>query len=412
MVRVLIVVTCLLLAGCSSGGSTQVAITVDQPVALADQQVHLKVTGLHPGKPVTVGAEAADHDGRKWHGEVTLTADDHGTVDLDTAKPAAGGCYQDVDGMGLFWSMNPPDGDADTQSLLPPTENGNPVEHLDVYASLAGKRIASTTLTRKWVADGVTAKPLTMTKDKLVGSYVAPRPDGAKHPAVLLFGGSEGGMPPPSITYLLASRGYPVLMLGYFNLPGLPKELREVPLEYFATAARWLAAQPAVDPAHVVAMAASFGSEAALLIADHFPELFDGAVVFAPGASTSNSFPQPDGSMWSYRGRPLGRQVIPVGDIDGPVLAIAGSGDALWPSATAARSIMRELDTARNPYPHHAVIGDGAGHGVGGAPYLPRGTRALNPVINLSLDFGGTRRADELTMRQGWAQLLALLKSL
>ncbi|TCC05861.1 hypothetical protein [Kribbella soli] len=49
--------------------------------------------------------------------------------------------------------------------------------------------------------------------------YVAPRTDGAKHPAVLFFGGSEGGLPPPSVPDLLASRGYPVLAVAYFHTP-------------------------------------------------------------------------------------------------------------------------------------------------------------------------------------------------
>jgi hypothetical protein len=105
---------CLVPAGCSSDADHAV-IHVDHAVALADQAVHLTVTGLTSHAKVSVEAEAVDHDGRKWHGEGTFTADDHGTIDLDRAKPS-GGSYQDADGMGLFWSMNPPDGDPDAQS--------------------------------------------------------------------------------------------------------------------------------------------------------------------------------------------------------------------------------------------------------------------------------------------------------
>lgn len=277
----LLAVACLLLAGCSSGKPVVTVVTVDQAVTLADQQVHLKVTGLPAHKPVTVGAEAVDQHGKKWRGAATFTADDHGTVDLDSAKPSAGS-YQDADGMGLFWSMNPPDGDPDAQSYFPPMENGRFVEHLDVVASRDGKRLASTTLTRRWMGSGVTTKPLTMATDKFTGVYLAPKPGGSNHPAVLILGGSEGGVPPQSSPELLASHGYPVLALAYFHAPGVPDDLRDVPLEYFASAARWLARQPGVDPAHLVVMGTSYGTEAASLVADHFPELVAGTVLFAP----------------------------------------------------------------------------------------------------------------------------------
>ncbi|TDO69384.1 dienelactone hydrolase [Kribbella sp. VKM Ac-2571] len=400
-------VVCLLAAGCTS---EHAALTVDQAVTLADQQVHLKVAGAPAGKPVDVAAEAVDRDGKKWHSQVTVTADDHGTVDLDTAKPASGS-YHDVDGMGLFWSMNPPEGDPDEQSYVPPVENGRPVEHLEISVSRDGKQLASTTLTRQWMSSGVTVRPLTMAKDKLTGMYVAPKTDGAKHPAVLFFGGSEGGLPALSIPSLLASHGYPVLAVAYFHAEGVPTELRNVPIEYFATAARWLGQQPGVDPARVVVMSASFGTEAALLLADHFPALVHGAVLFAPGASATPSFPHPGASAWTYQGRPVGPGPIPVDGVDGPVLAVAGSADAAWDSQQAAELIMLELDDAHDKFPHEAVILPGAGHGVGGAPYLPRGTTINHPIVG-PYKFGGTRPSNESAMRQGWAKTLALLASL
>lgn len=385
-------------------------VTVDQAVTLADQQVHLKVTGAPARKPVDVGAEAVDRDGKKWRSQVTFTADDHGTVDLDTDRPVSGS-YHDVDGMGLFWSMNPPDGNPDEQSYMPPSADGSPVEHLEISVSRDGKQLASTTLTRQWMSSGVTTTPLTMAKDKLTGSYVAPKTDGAKHPAVLYFGGSEGGMPPQSVADLLASHGYPVLTVAYFHAPGVPEDLRNVPVEYFATAARWLDQQPGVDPARVVVMSASFGTEAALLVADHFPALIHGVVLFAPGASGTASFPHPGARAWTYQGRPVGPEPIPVDGVNGPVLAVAGSADTSWASQQGAEQIMLELDDAHDKFPHEAVIVTGAGHGVGGAPYLPRGTKIDHPIVG-PYELGGSRLANESALRQGWAKTLALLASL
>jgi len=401
----------LLAPGCSSSGTEQVVVTVDQAVTLADQQVHLKISGLRPHKPVTVGAEAVDQAGKKWHGEVTFTSDDHGRVDLDTAEPS-GGSYQGVDGMGLFWSMNPSDGDPEAQSFVPRTENGRPVEQVGIFVSRGGKRVASTTVTRQWMSSGVTAEQLTTAKDNLTGMYVAPAADDEKHPAVLLFGGSEGGVASPLTAALLASHGYPVLDVAYFHADGLPAELRNIPLEYFASAAQWLDKQPGVDPAHVIVMSASRGTEAALLLSDHFPALLHGAVLFAPGAAVSDSFPRPDGSAWTYRGQPVPRDPIAVDSVDGPVLAVAGSDDLLWGSRLAAQLIMSELDQASNRFPHKAIVVDGAGHQVAGAPYLPHGTKLKHPIVGKALDYGGSRAANESALRQGWAQVLVMLSSL
>jgi hypothetical protein len=70
---------------------------------------------------------------------------------------------------------------------------------------------------------------------------------------------------------LLTAHGYPSLSVAGFDWPGLPGQLERVPLEYFEAAGRILAAQTGTDPAHVLALGYSRGSEAALLAADYFP---------------------------------------------------------------------------------------------------------------------------------------------
>jgi uncharacterized protein len=49
--------------------------------------------------------------------------------------------------------------------------------------------------------------------------------------------------------------------VGYFSLPGLPSALANIPLEYFARALRWLAAQPGVAPAKVAVLAILWGDD-------------------------------------------------------------------------------------------------------------------------------------------------------
>jgi dienelactone hydrolase len=200
--------------------------------------------------------------------------------------------------------------------------------------------------------------------------------------------------------------------LAYFHASGVPADLRDIPLEYFASAAAWLARQPGVDPARLVVLGTSYGTEAALLVADHFPNQIAGTVLFAPGAYVTASFPQEGGAAWTYRGKPLSPDdLIPVDGVDGPLLAVAGSADASWGAKQSAELIMQRLDAAHDKFPHEAVIVDGAGHGVGGAPYLPHGTTINHPIVG-RYALGGTRPANESALRQGWTKTLALLGSL
>jgi dienelactone hydrolase len=67
------------------------------------------------------------------------------------------------------------------------------------------------------VGPGVTVKLLD--EDGLRGAWFLPPGDGP-HPAVIVLGGSEGGLPVRSAAPLLASHGYATLALAYFGLPG------------------------------------------------------------------------------------------------------------------------------------------------------------------------------------------------
>ena len=204
---------------------------------------------------------------------------------------------------------------------------------------------------------------------------------------------------------LLAAHGYPALTVAYFDWPGLPSALDDIPLEYFETAGKILASQPQVDPAHVLAMGYSRGSEAALLLADDFPTLFHGAVVYSPSSEVNAAGDDQSRDAWS-----LGPVVIDPGPIDvshisGPVLAFAGDLDMLWGSASSATSIIEELTVAHSPYQHQAFVYQDAGHGEGMQPYQPAGGTTIE-------NLGGTRAGNVAAQRDGWPKMLAMLASL
>src|SRR5205085_4049251 len=113
-------------------------------------------------------------------------------------------------------------------------------------------------------APALRATQTTLAKEGFVGTYYALPAGGAARPAVLQLGGSSGGHSelPAAV---LASHGYPTFSLAYFGEPGLPQELRAIPLEYFRSALRWLAARPGVDRRRLVVLGISRGGEGTLL---------------------------------------------------------------------------------------------------------------------------------------------------
>ena len=393
------------LTGCD-GRAGPVTIEVDRPTAWADEPVQVRITGLRAGAEAVVTAEADDGDAREWRSQTTFSAGTDGVVDLTRDAPRSGP-YEGVDGMGFLSYLAPTSGDPDETWYIVPDAG---VAEVGLRVTVDGAEAARTTIRRVLLAEKVRVRDLTLDRDKVIGRLFLPPVSSAPRPGVLAIGGSGGGLGMPGMAALLASRGYPTLSVAYFGLPGLSDELRDIPLETFSTAARLLAAEAQVGgPVAVVGY--SRGTEAALLAAEHFPDLIRGVVLYAPSDRTYPGFPH-GGPAWTRGGRPVPPGAIPVGHVRGPLLAIGGTDDKLWPSAQAAYEIEARLDRARSGQPHEALVYAGSGHTVGTFPYLPQGIASQHPVTGQWLDLGGTRVGDETARRQGWPRVLALLDSL
>src|SRR5512140_2147123 len=87
---------------------------------------------------------------------------------------------------------------------------------------------------------------ITVREHNLVANFFPPITN-EPAPAILLLGGSDGGIETASnLAPLLHAHGYAVLALAYFAIDPLPALLEEIPLEYFEHAIQWLQAQPTV----------------------------------------------------------------------------------------------------------------------------------------------------------------------
>ena len=382
---VLAIVAAAVVAFVSRGGSDAASVRLEPRDGLLDAPLRMEVDGADPDTPVHLTLSSRSADGVRWSGSRTVRADDDGRIS--------------VDGGAVLASLRPSGvGDSPKLGLFPRDD----AVRLRVEARAGDRLLGEASAVRRMVAEGVSSVELTAGRDGLVAHYWT-GPPGARRPtAVLALGGSEGGYGNGLQARLLASHGYPVLQLAYFAAPGLPRELRAIPLEYFARALRWLHSRPGVDD--VVVVGASRGGELALLVGSTYPALVQAVAAYAPGYAVVPG-------SWTRGGEPVPSSVdpdprIPVERVGGPVLLVAGAADQVWNAAYSVSAVAERRD-------EHGEQADGltfpdAGHGITIAgPYLP-----CPPEFTLNgftLVSGGTRQADALARNAAWARLLALL---
>jgi len=257
-----------------------------------------------------------------------------------------------------------------------------------------------------------------------------------RRPAVIVLGGSEGGLSAGAAhdAQLIAAHGYVVLQLAYFDAPGLPKELGLIPLEYFKNAIDWLRSRPKVDSHRIGIEGTSIGGEVALVVASHYQKIK--AVVAAvpssvvwPGISQTNRSPP---STFTLAGQPLpdlpyGRDthftsiydlyakgllaldqhpdaIIPVEHINGPVMLVCGEQDTLWPSCPMVQQVANRLKAKGFSHPVTLLKYSDAGHAVFGPPE-PDGSEKIQKLAA----YGGTPEGNQAARLDDWPKVMAFM---
>lgn len=436
----MLVVVASLLGGCQGIPTANPSIVVDQLVALIDQPLHIVIRGVPAGAMVTVSAESRDEAGVDWTASAQFDGTAQGVIDLTREAPATGS-YAGADGMGLFWSLRP--------QVPKPEQTRYALRSGDTatvtFTADAGGHRAMVQVRRETVNPAVQRQLLGAGAGGLVGTLLVPPGEGP-HPAVIVLGGSGGGLD-ESEAALLASHGIAALAVAYFGVPGtnLPAELVDIPLEYFARALAWLRAQPAVDPAHVGVVGSSRGGELALLLAATFPHQLQAVVGYVPSSVVNGGIAVSGNNVaaWALNGQPLryapfddfairssargyierqafegplkddtstiASAVIPVERIAGPLLLISGTDDELWPSDHYADLIIARRRQQGVAYADVNLKYSGAGHFIE-TPYRPTIASAYTVSGQVLVYVGGTPAAYAKADADSWPRVIAFLR--
>ena len=380
--------------------------TPDAPLAVAPPRVRWgaplwpRLDGLAPGAQVTLTSFTPG-----LSATATYTAGDDGIVDVTTSSADAGS-YTGVEPDGLVWA-----------ATADPTAKGTDHD-LEIVASVDGAVLSRARLQRDFLADGVTMTPIT--SDGLDGQLFVPA-DPGPHPALVAFGGSEGGID-GGVTYASywAGRGYVVLAIAYFGAANVPADLSMIPVEYFGKAVAFVQARPDVDPARVGVIGGSRGGEAALLVGSKVSGLAavvaevpsgvawsDGTgasswsangagVPYIPDRGAPTTLP---GNVLSYRAMfvqslaaasPAERTAATFAVENAPpILMIAGDDDQLFASCVLAQVALDRLHAAGRDDELDCYPDAGHWMGVPGSPTFGM-DKTYHPILMQELAIGGT----------------------
>lgn len=268
---------------------------------------------------------------------------------------------------------------------------------------------------------------------------------------MIALGGAGGGLSEGGAE-TLASEGFAALALAYFGVDPLPRELVEIPLEYFGKAIAWLRTQTEVDAERVAVVGNSKGGELALLLGAAYPDAVGAVVGYSPSGIVWQGIPFDreiyhggPRSPWSLRGAPIpfaglsrpnysemalmtesffdGRSIssrafyeralddgwavqeasIAVEKIEGPVMLISGTDDQLWPSTRLSDMAIERLTDHDRPFAREHQRYEGAGHMISLPGYEPAASWTDR------FELGGTREANEFANADSWRKVLGFL---
>ena len=408
----------------------KVKFTVEPKRAMSDCPLHICASGLAPGEQVTLIAREKDMFGNLWESSTRFAAQADGTVDVSRDLGPAVSMKAVSPGPGV------------------PEYNMHNTEPFSTEYTLIREDGSTETISaeRLMMADGIRREVIE--KDGIFGTLFMPE-SGKKLPLIIQLNGSNGGTD-EGLAAVLASHGFAVITLAYFNYATLPKVMDNIPLEYFGKAIRYLQSRPEIDSGKIGIFGISFGGLLSLLVPSLYPEitacaanvpsgiLFGGAGVdynkpispfswqgkslpIVPRPSDTNEWMKAqmakNGAIdltqnhWNALKAASKEQIeaatIKVENINGPVMLISGSDDRQWPSTELSDMVVKRLKDKGFAHKVIHMTYENAGHGLFQPYYTFIPSRFTHPVDGNTYLLGGTHKANISAIEDFWPKMIA-----
>ncbi|WKY06836.1 hypothetical protein Q1695_006766 [Nippostrongylus brasiliensis] len=237
---------------------------VSKRETMMSEQVLISCSSLQPGDNYQIFLRLNHHKGT-WVARGAYKADRQGEINLDE-HAAVRGTYSGVRPMGLFESLIPCHDFkfGDYCKCSPP----DPFTYTLELRDSVGHLIHSLQLTKHWMHPSVTRTEIE--ENGVIGTLFRPPGDGP-FPAIIDISGAGGGINEQKAASL-ASEGFCVLSLAFFQYKTLPKTLAEVDIDYFKGAVEWLVSLPFTSN-EIGIQGVSFGALLVNMLAVRHPQI-------------------------------------------------------------------------------------------------------------------------------------------
>ncbi|MDU0112909.1 acyl-CoA thioester hydrolase/BAAT C-terminal domain-containing protein [Psychrosphaera aquimarina] len=259
----------------------------------------------------------------------------------------------------------------------------------------------------------------------------------------IVLGGSEGGYYTASQTAVaLAQKGIAVVVVGYFGTKNLPTTLKEIPIEYVDYALDYIDSSPTLSRNHcgqVPIVGSSRGAELALLVGAH-NDNYSPVIALSPSSHVWGAMGDINAAAWTFNGNPLSfvprhsqpdysvekfigldyfkqdlnhpdaaDKQIDASNIKGQVLLLAGDDDKLWPSATMAGILQKDIASKGVSVRVKSIVYPNAGHII--SPGLPSNLTQFTNDDGQTVILGGTPEGNAMAQSDALKQMVNIIKA-
>ncbi|XP_069714254.1 acyl-coenzyme A thioesterase 1-like [Phaenicophaeus curvirostris] len=393
--------------------------------SLFDEPLRIAVRGLGPRQPVTLWAFLRDEAGELFQACARYRAGDDGEVDLARCPALPGGSFCGLEPMGLLWALRPRrpfwrlvKRDVRSPFLLE-------LEVLEGHGDPPGRLLARERHERAFLRDGVRRVPV---RDGSIRATLFLPPGSGPFPGIIDLYGTGGGLPEYRAC-LLANYGFAVLALAFYNYEDLPKEMKELHLEYFEEAVNYMLQHTQVKGPGIGLLGISKGGDLCISMASFLKGITATAVI---NGSVANV-----GAVLRYKNitiPPLGsnpkrikvnesgiadivdalnnplegpdrQSLIPLEKAECPFLFIVGQDDRNWKSEFFAIEGRKRLQAHGKEKPE-IICYPGAGHYIE-PPFFPVCAASMHLLVGKPVVWGGQPKAHCEAQIDAWQKIQA-----